>query len=80
MKIALRIVTFVALWGLVGIIVVYVDPSLIRDTVVTGLYLPILIPIWLASVYTAAWIMGLKWFAFAIGTIVTTIIALLLVL
>lgn len=80
MKLILRIMTFVALWSLVGIIVVYVDPALIRDMGIVGLYTPMIAAVWMALVYTISWIMGISWIAIGIGSIITTILALLLIL
>lgn len=80
MKLILRVVTLVALWAFVAVSVIYVDPALIRDVGVPGLYLPMLLSIWIALVYTMSWIMGLSWIAIGVGSIITTILALLLIL
>ena len=80
MKLLLRIVTFAALWSLVGVIVAYVDPVLIRDMGIIGLYLPMIAAVWIALIYTITWIMGFSWIAIGIGSIITTILALLLIL
>ncbi len=80
MKLILKILTFIALWTLVVIIVIYVDPVLIRDTGIPGLYLPMIVPLWIALVYTLSWIVGIGWVATLVGTVVTTILAIMLVL
>ncbi len=80
MKLILKILTFIALWTLVVIIVIYVDPVLIRDMGIPGLYLPMIVPLWIALVYTLSWIVGIGWVATLVGTVVTTILAIMLVL
>lgn len=58
-----KILSLILLWGVVTLIIIYVDPSTIRDVGIEGVYLPLLIAVFIASAYSmfllsGAWIVG----------------------
>ena len=60
------------LWGVVAYIVLFVDPSLIKDVGVPGLYLPFLLSVGVASWYTFALLSKRGW-----GALVLTLLVVL---
>lgn len=46
------------LWGLLATIIIWVDPQLVKDIILPGVYLPFFVVFWPASFFTLALLMG----------------------
>jgi len=52
MKLIPKLLSLISLWSAVGVVLVYVEPELIRDIIIHGLYLPFFGLLTLAIWYT----------------------------
>jgi hypothetical protein len=52
------LILILVLWGLLGVMLAYVEPELIKDIVIAGAYLPFFLLFFPASFFTAAIIWG----------------------
>lgn len=77
-KIFLRILGLMGLWGVVVGIVVWIDPDVIRDVIIPGFYLPMWGATSIAIGYTIFWIMGFSKYSVLISLILSIFVALLL--
>jgi len=77
LRFVLRSLGFVALWGLVGAVVIYVDPNIIRDIGLYGVYLPMVVVVGGAIFYTTVLIGGVNKFTVLVTIILTLFVALL---
>lgn len=66
----LHVIAALTLWGVVAFIILQIDPELIKDIVVKGVYLPLAIAVFLATFYTIWLIFSGVLIAVAIGGLV----------
>lgn len=76
MKIVLKAVSLIAIWGVVAYIVWFIDPESVKDWGGDGLYLPFLLPVIAAVWYT----FYLGWKSVLVATVVSAIAILGLIL
>ena len=46
------------LWGLMAAMIIWVDPQLVKDILIPGVYLPFFVVFWPASFFTLALLLG----------------------
>jgi|GEM_PF-1948693 len=78
LKIILRILGLVGVWGMVAAIVIVIDPEIIRDVILPGWYLPMIVAIGAGLLYTTSLIMGLTKYSVLLSLILSIFVALLL--
>lgn len=76
----LELLAMLALWGVVGVVVWYVDPNIVRDVLVPRIHLPILVIMWVATAYTVSFFVSRLIYVLGIPTILVTLVGLLLVI
>lgn len=67
-----------SLWLVVGSVITYIDPITIRDLLIPGIYLPILVIIWLATAYSLSLFVNKTVYIIGITTLLTICLALFL--
>lgn len=67
-----------SLWLVVGSVIVYIDPLTIRDVLIPGLYLPLLVITWLALAYSISLLVSRAIYILGITTFLTVFLAFFL--
>ena len=67
-----------SLWLVVGSVIVYIDPMTIRDVLIPGLYLPLLVITWLALAYSISLLISRVRYVLGITTFLTVFLAIFL--
>lgn len=67
-----------SLWLVVGSVIVYIDPLTIRDVLIPGLYLPLLVITWLALAYSLSLLVSRAIYILGITTLLTVFLAIFL--
>ena len=79
MLMALKVISIISLWVVVAFATIYIDPATIKDILIPGLYLPMILLIGVATGYTAYSLSsGWKWVAISLFVMVLTGVLLLL--
>ncbi|MBP9702126.1 hypothetical protein KBD69_00415 [Candidatus Woesebacteria bacterium] len=79
MLMILKIISIISLWVVVAAATIYIDPVTIKDVLIPGLYLPMILIIGVATGYTAYSLSsGWKWVAISLFVMVLTGVLLLL--
>jgi apolipoprotein N-acyltransferase len=71
-----KIISLLFLWGAVGAIIIYIDPTLLKDVLIRGAYLPFFVLLFLTIWYT----LGLVLHSIGKSLLLTTTIVVGLVL
>jgi len=71
-----KILSLAILWGVVGFIIFYIDPVAVSDLFVKGVYLPLLVAVYLAVAYS----FGLLTRSGKVGVVCGGLVALVLLL
>lgn len=67
MKIVLKTVSLILLWGMVVYVIMFVDPESVKDVGIPGSYLPLLAPFFAAVWYTGYLILKVFWSSITIA-------------
>ena len=79
MLMILKIISIISVWAVVAFATIYIDPATIKDILIPGLYLPMILIIGVATGYTAYSLSsGWKWVAISLFVMVLTGVLLLL--
>lgn len=79
LKLVLRVTILLLLWILLGIVIFFVNPEIIRDLVISGSYLPFLLLLWITIFYTCLLILGTSKRIVLLAIILSVFVTLLLV-
>ncbi len=75
----LKVISIISVWAVVTLATIYIDPATIKDILIPGLYLPMILVIGVATGYTAYELSsGWKWVAISLFVMVLTGVLLLL--
>ena len=79
MLMVLKVISIISVWAVVALATIYIDPATIKDILIPGLYLPMILVIGVATGYTAYSITsGWKWVVITLFVMVLTGVLLLL--
>lgn len=76
MKLVLKALGVISLWSIVIGIVIFVDPSLLRDILIPGLYLPFVFAVFVALGYTILVITHSFWLSLVVAALICLAIVL----
>lgn len=79
MLMVLKVISIISLWAVVTLATIYIDPATIKDILIPGIYLPMILVIGVATGYTAySLTSGWKWVVITLFVMVLTGVLLLL--
>lgn len=79
MLMVLKVISVISLWAVVALATIYIDPATIKDILIPGIYLPMILVIGVATGYTAySLTSGWKWVVITLFVMVLTGVLLLL--
>lgn len=78
MSTILKILSILAIWGVVAGIVLGIEPEIIKDVLLPGLYLPLVVSGLVATSYTSWSITGSMWAAVMSGVMTALMLILLI--